>query len=148
MPGLVDSVRTEVATLDVSRRALVHFGVVVGGVFLLLVALAAWRGDGEIGRVAQGFAVGGGALVFLGLTVPRALGPVYRVWMTAALVMGFVMTRVILTLAFVLVFAPIGLLFRVLRRDVLHQRPDAAAPSYWIPRTDGPSGKERLERMY
>ena len=146
MPGLAASVRSEVAALDVSRRALARFGVVVGGVFLGLVALSAW--DGEIGRVAQGFAIVGVALVFFGLALPRALGPVYRVWMTAALVMGFVMTRLVLTLAFVLVFVPVGLVFRLLRRDVLRQRPDPEAPSYWTARTDGPSGKERLERMY
>ncbi len=148
MSGFLATVRTEVAALDVSRRALRRFGVTVGGVFVALAAVSAWRHGGVPGPVGQGFAVAGTALVGLGLAAPGMLGPVYRVWMTAALVMGFAMTRVILTVAFVFVFAPVGLLFRVLRRDVLAQRPDAAAPSYWIRRDDGPSGKERLERMY
>ena len=148
MAGFLATVRTEVAALDVSRQALRRFGLTVGGVFLALVAVSAWRHGGALGPVAQGFAIAGAGLVGLGLAAPAALGPVYRAWMTGALAMGFAMTRVILTAAFVLVFAPIGLLFRVLRRDVLAQRPDAAAPSYWIRRDDGPSGKERLERMY
>lgn len=146
--GFLATVRTEVAALDVSRRALRGFGVAIGGVFLGLVALSAWRTGGPLGPVAQAVAVGGGALVFAGLAAPRALAPVYRVWMTAAIAMGFGMTRVILTVAFALVFTPVGLLFRALRRDPLHQRPDASVPSYWICRDDGPSGKERLERMY
>ena len=148
MTGFLATVRTEVAALDVSWRALRRFGVVVGGVFLGLVALSAWRNDGALGYVAGGFAVSGAALVLVGLAAPRALGPVYRVWMTAAVAMGFVTTRLILTVTFGLVFVPVGLVFRVLRRDTLHQRPDASAPSYWIRRDDGPSGKERLERMY
>ena len=148
MPGFLATVALEVAALDVSRRSLLRFGVVVGGVFLAIAGVAAWRAGGVPGPVAQGFGVVGAALVLVGLAAPQALAPVFRVWMTAAVAMGFVMTRVILTAAFVLVFAPIGLLFRVLRRDVLAQRPDAAATSYWIRRDDGPAAKERLERMY
>jgi hypothetical protein len=148
VPGLLSTVRTEVAALDVTRPALRRFGLAVGGVFLALAAVSAWRHGGALGPVAWGLVAAGGGLVGLGLVAPAALRPVYRAWMTGALVMGFVMTRVILTAAFVLVFVPVGLLFRLLRRDVLHQRPDPSAPTYWIRRTDGPSGKERLERMY
>ena len=156
MAGFLSTVRAEVAALDVSRPALRRFGLAVGGVFLALAAVSAWRtaaGDGAanagaLGPVALGLLVVGGCLVALGATAPAALGPVYRVWMATALAMGFAMTRVILTVAFVFVFVPVGLFFRVIRRDVLQQRLDRAAPSYWIRRTDGPSGKERLERMY
>ena len=148
MAGFLASVRTEVAALDVSRRALRGFGLVVGGVFVALAALSAWRAGGALSAFAWGFAVVGAILVLAGAAVPSALQPVYRVWMTGAVAMGFVMTRVVLTLAFGLVFVPVGLLFRLIRRDVLAQRPDPSAASYWIRRTDGPSGRERLERMY
>ncbi len=148
MPGLLATVRTEVAALDVSRRSLQNFGVLVGGVFLALAGVAAWRASGVPGPVGQGFGVVGALLVLGGLTVPRALGGVYRVWMTAGIVMGFVMTRVILGVVFVGVFTPVGLLFRLLRRDLLAQRPDASVASYWIRRTEGPATRERLERMY
>jgi hypothetical protein len=146
--GFLATVRAETAALDVSRRALRRFGLAVGGVFLALVAVSAWRHGGALGPVARGLLGAGGLLVVLGAAAPGALLPVYRVWMTAALAMGFAMTRVILTVAFVFVFVPVGLVFRLVRRDPLHQRPDPSAPSYWIRRTDGPSGKERLERMY
>ena len=148
MAGFLATVRAEVGALDVSRRALRRFGLAVGGVFLALVAVSAWRHGGALGAGARGLLGVGGLLVGMGLAAPGALLPVYRVWMTAALAMGFAMTRVILTVAFVFLFVPVGLLFRVLRRDALHQRPDPSAPTYWIRRTDGPSGKERLERMY
>ena len=148
MAEFLATVRAEVAALDVSARALRGFGLVVGGVFVALAALSAWRAGGTLSAFAWGFTVVGALLVVAGIAAPRALGPVYRVWMTGAVAMGFVMTRVILTLAFVLVFVPVGLFFRLIRRDVLAQRPDPSAASYWIRRTDGPSGRERLERMY
>ena len=148
MPGLLATVRIEVAALDVSRRSLTRFGLLVGSVLLALAGVAAWRAGSAPGPLGQGVGGVGTLLVLGGLAVPRALAGVYRVWMAAGIVLGFVMTRVILTAAFVLVFTPVGLLFRLLRRDLLDQRPDARAASYWIRRTDGPSSRERLERMY
>ncbi len=148
MTALVATVRREAAGLDVSRGALRRFGLMVGGVFAALAAVGAWRAGGAPGPLGVAFGVAGVGLVVGGLAAPGALRGVYVVWMTAALAMGFVMTRVLLTLAFALVFTPIGLLFRLIGRDALHQRPDRAAASYWIRRTDGPSSRERMERMY
>jgi hypothetical protein len=146
--GFLATVHDEVAGLDVSRRALRHFGLAVGGVFAAFAAVGAWRADGVPGPVGVTFGVVGAVLILGGLAVPRALAPVYRVWMTAAIAMGFVMTRVLLTLAFALVFVPVGLVFRLLRRDALAQRPDRAAPSYWLRHEGGPSARDRMERMY
>lgn len=148
MTALVATVRREAAHLDVSRGALRRFGWMVGGVFAALAAVGAWRAGGVPGPLGVAFGVAGGLLLAGALLAPQALRAVYVVWMTAALAMGFVMTRVLLTLAFVLVFAPVGLLFRLVGRDALHQRPDRAAASYWVRRTDGPSSRERMERMY
>ncbi len=148
MPGLLATVRTEAAALDVSRHSLQNFGVLVGGVFLALAGVAAWHAGGVPGPVGQGFGVVGALLVLGGLAVPRALAGVYRIWMVAGFVMGFVMTRVILGVVFVVVFTPVGLFFRLIRRDLLAQRPDASAASYWIRRAEGPATRERLERMY
>lgn len=148
MPALLTTVRTEVAALDVSRRALRNFGLLVGGAFAALAGVAAWRAGGVPSAAGQGFGIVGAVLVLGGLVAPRALAGVYRVWIAAGIVMGFVMTRVILAVVFAVVFTPVGLLFRLLRRDPLEQRPDPAAASYWIRRTDGPATRERLERMY
>ena len=145
--GFVATVRSEVADLDVSTPALRRFGWLVGAVGLAIALVAAWRGGG-ITPVAAVAGSLGAALVALGTAAPRALRGVYTAWMLAAFAMGFVMTRVILTLAFALVFVPVGLLFRAIGRDVLAQRPDPDAVTYWIARETGPASRERMERMY
>jgi hypothetical protein len=146
--GFLATVHAEVAGLDVSRRALRHFGLAVGGVFAGLAAVAAWRAGDVPGPFGLAFGIVGSVLLIGGVAAPGALARVYRVWMTAAIAMGFVTTRVLLTLTFALVFVPVGLLFRLLRRDVLAQRPDPGAASYWIRHEAGPSARDRLERMY
>jgi len=146
--GFLSTVRAELAALDVSVPALRRFGWMVGGVALALATFVAWRNEWAFTTLVLIASSLGGLLVVFGTVLPRALRPVYLVWMGLAFVLGFVMTRVILTLAFVLVFTPVGLFFRLIRRDVLNQKPDPDAETYWIARDTGPSGKERLERMY
>ncbi|MEO0557826.1 MAG: SxtJ family membrane protein [Bacteroidota bacterium] len=146
--GFLPTVRAELAALDVSVPALRRFGWMVGGVALALAAFVAWRNAWTLTPVATIASSAGGLLVLFGTVAPRWLRPTYLIWMGLAFVLGFVMTRVILSLAFVLVFTPVGLFFRLIRRDVLHQQPDPDAETYWIARDTGPSGKERLERMY
>ena len=146
--GFVATVRSEFAQLDVSRPALRRFGQLVGTVGLAIAAFVAWRNGWATTPVAVVASSLGGLLVGLATVAPRALGAVYRVWMLVAFALGFVMTRVILTLAFALVFVPVGVFFRAIGRDVLNQRPDPDAETYWIARDAGPASRERMERMY
>lgn len=135
--------------MDLSTASLRKFGLVVGAVFAAIALVSAWRNGWSLSPLMTGFAWGGGALLLLGALVPTVLRPLYRVWMTLAFAMGFVMTRVILTLVFVLTVVPIGLVLRALGKDPLAKRLDPDAESYWIHRDDPtPSTRQRLERYF
>ena len=146
--GPLASIRAELRTLDVSVGALRRFGWTVGGVLLTGAALWAWRHGWSWTPPASGVALVGSALVALGTLAPRALRGVHVAWMALAFAMGWTMTRVLLTLAWTLVFVPIGVLFRLTRRDALHRRPDAETATYWRPVEGSGSPKERMERMF
>ena len=68
--------------------------------------------------------------------------------MALAVLMGFIMTRILLTLIFVLLFIPTGLLMRLFGRDPLRRKLDPDAKSYWIRKQYDPESRERLERYY
>jgi hypothetical protein len=107
----------------------------MAGAWSLVATLLWWRS-----RAAAPY-VGLVALLFLltALIRPPVLGPIERAWMKLAALMAAVMTRVILTLTFYLVITPVGLLLRLLRKDVLGLRPDPGAQSFWVPvEPDGP----------
>lgn len=134
--------------LDLSRSTLRRFGWTVGAVFLLLAALAWWKHDGAATPLAQVLGIVGAALVAVGTAWPSGLRPVYRLWMLLAVAMGFVMTRVILTLVFALVATPLGVVRRMLGHDPMRRRrPDG---SLWIVRTDAPDDdpRRRMERTF
>ena len=147
-PGLLATIRAEIATLDVSRGALRNFGLVVGTVFLGIALVIAWKHDWTVAGVVPWFGGIGATLIVIGTLAPAVLRPVHLVWMGLAFVLGFVMTRVILTVAFFALFAPVGLFFRLIHRDVLEQAPDPDATSYWIPRDAPATDRTRLGRLF
>ena len=95
------------------------FGISVGGVLLLIAAFLAWRGRVTAAEVTGGI---GAVLVVLGLTKPMLLKWPSAVWWKFAMVLGYVNARVILTIAFLVVLTPIGLLWRIIGRDPLRRR--------------------------
>lgn len=138
----------ELRALDTSRPALRRFGWVVGGVLLLIGGIVLWRQGWTLSTASQVLFGVGTALVVLGTAVPQALRAVYRGWMALALILGFVMTRVLLTLVFFLVVTPIGLLMRLIGHDPMRRKPDDAAATYWIPKEPHDPSPKRLERYF
>ena len=94
----------------------------------LLWALLLLSGDPSMAVLALALA-GSAVALRHGLEVPGAGR------LALAFVLGFVMTRVLLTLVFYLVVVPIGLLMRLAGKDPLHRRRDPEAPTYALDET-------------
>ena len=120
----------DIRQVETGERQLRKFGLLVGGVFAVLGLLFLARGRSHFPY----FLVPGVVLVGLGLVFPRALREVYVVWMSLALLVGFVVSNVLLTLFFYLVITPLGLAARCFGKDFLRLKLDRQAGSYWIKR--------------
>ncbi len=130
----------EIRHITSDKRSLRKFGITVGVALGLLGLLLLWRQK----EVYLYLLILGAVFLGLGLAWPGVLKPVHRVWMTIAVLMGWLMTRVILTVLFFVLITPISLLGRVLGRGFLEKSFDREASSYWIKRT----GKARAETDY
>lgn len=69
--------------------------------------------------------------VILSLIFPRLFRSFYRAGMTASFHVGQVMGKVLLTLLFLLVVTPLGLLLRLMGKDLLRLKRDPAAGTFW-----------------
>ena len=86
-------VHEDIQQLPTGARELRKFGLMVGGVFLLLGAYCLWRH-----RAAWPWLVTPGALlVFLGLLAPLSLKQIYVGWMALAFTLGVGVSTVLLT---------------------------------------------------
>jgi hypothetical protein len=89
-------------------------------------------------------------LAAIGLAAPAVLKPFYKGWMILAVMMGWVMTRVVLTLVYYLVLTPIAFLGRVFGEQFLQLKlkRTGETTSYWIRRSGPPRDKSDYERQF
>lgn len=85
-------------------------------------------------------------LVLLGLFMPSWLSPILKWWMFLARIIGWINTKVLLTIVFVFIVTPIALMMRLFGHDELHLK-NKQQESYWIARTEKLE-KNFLERQY
>jgi hypothetical protein len=128
------------ATKQMSRE----FGLTVGIAFLVLGGILFW-----LGKAAYPYLLGfGAAFLLAGIAVPVALNPVQKVWMGASRAIGWVMTNIILSIAFFLIVTPIGLVLRLSGRKLLDLEIDRSAASYWRRKGAGASDPSQCESQY
>jgi hypothetical protein len=114
-----------------SERDLQKFGLTVGGVLLAIGLLLFYFEKPS----AIFFAVIGGLLILFGAVLPKILKPLNRIWMSLAIVLGFIMSRVILTILFYLVLTPIGILAKLVGKKFMILKYDKSTKTYWEKRT-------------
>lgn len=120
------------------------FGALFVFVFSVLAAWQGWRG-------AQGlmFLWLGLAIITAGVTLLRPvwLTPLNRAWMTLGHLLGHIVSPVVLGMMYAVLIVPVGLIMRIVGRDIMHRRftPDA---SYWQERTDGAMSTERFKNQF
>lgn len=130
--------------LDLSNDSLRKFGWTMCAC-LILVGLALFLKHNPLSRMFWG---GGVIFLILGQFLPGVLKPVYRLWMGIAFCLGWVNTRIILMLVYYLAVTPIGLMMRLLRKDILNLRLEKDARTYWLKREIRNSAKESYERIF
>ncbi len=120
----------DIKNIKETKKDLRKFGLTVGIVLVILAALLFWFNKptylyfGGIGLF----------LVISALLIPVILKPLNKIWMILAIILGWIMTRVILTILFYLVLTPVGLIAKLFRKDFLDLKLDTNVDTYWIKR--------------
>jgi hypothetical protein len=118
--------------------------LLVGGVLLAIAAWNLYRGRMVIVAV---FGVVGASLLVVGLLLPAVARVFHTAWMRFASALGYVNSRVLLTLMYYLVLTPYGFAMRLAGRDPLKRRAKPGE-SYWIPRKTTRQTREQFERLF
>lgn len=116
-------------------------------VAVVLLVCAAWNYHRGRTMAVEVLGVVAVALLFMGLFVPPLARGFHLAWMRFARALGYVNSRVLLTLLFYGFFVPYGLVSRLVGRDPLHRR----APnrdSYWMPRKTTRQTRAQFERLF
>jgi hypothetical protein len=65
-----------------------------------------------------------------------------------AIVLGFFVTKIILSVLFYVMFTIIGVIARTFHHDMLDEEYDAEATTYWKPYQPPKDAKKHLERQF
>jgi hypothetical protein len=119
-----------------SPAELRRFGLALGAGLSVLGSILLWR-DKSAAPWILGVAA---TLLLLAILRPQLLGPLEKVFARVARVVTKALTYLVLTLTFILVITPMGLVMRLLRRDPLALKPAPDQSSFWIEvEPDGPT---------
>ena len=86
------------------------------------------------------------SLIFLilGLINSKILNPLNRIWFKFGIILGKIFSPLVMGLIFFLVVTPIGLIMRILRKDILNLKFNKK-DTYWI---DVKSPKSKMKNQY
>ena len=137
-------IKEELKLIDNSDNAVKKTGLTVG-VVLLIISMLLWYLD-KLTFIY--FSTIGGLFVILAVIAIPVLRPFHKLWMMLALLMGFVMSRVILTLLYYLVLTPIGLFAKIVGKKFMPLGFDKNASSYWEKRENMVKQQIDYERQF
>lgn len=81
-----------------------------------------------------------GAFLAVALVAPQILAPLNRLWFKFGMLLARIINPIVMLIIYVVTILPIGFLLRLGGKDLLRQKMDTDADSYWILRA--PPGPE------
>lgn len=136
----IRAAQREPSNRDLTILALL-FLIIPGLIGLYLVF---WKGSGA-GYIWM--------IVGAALAVSRLIRPlfktIYSLWLGFSVVLGYFISRALLTIIFFLILTPTGLIMWIVGKDPMDRKWDHGAESYWIKREeDSNLNLERYEKQF
>jgi hypothetical protein len=88
------------------------------------------------------------AIIFVGLAIflPKSLDPIYRVWMKIGLYVGWLESRIVLSIVFFTILTPMAFIMKLFNRDTMTRKFDFHVQTYRISSKIHPSSG--MEKPY
>lgn len=132
--------------MNKERKNLLVFGYGLA----IILAFIGWRnsahhGMGILPIILWSFA---GLFTVVSLVNVELLKPFYKKWMIGAHFIGNIISAIILSFMFYAVFGIVGIILRVMKKDLMDRKIDKNSKSYWIFREPKPFEKEAYTRQF
>jgi len=134
----------EIKNIKRTNKDILNFGLLIGGIIAVIGFITVFYNSPAFTYLIPiGFTIAA-----LGFIAPIILKPFYLVWMTLAVLLGFVSTRVILIILFYLIITPIGFVSKMFGKDPMERKIDKNSNSYWTYRENKKYEKIDTERQF
>lgn len=133
----------EIRHLNPTKKDLKWFGVIIGVFLCIIVFLMLRKGNFHlILLLISSF------FIVVALLRPFLLNPFYKVWMSLALVMGWIMSRIILTVLFLTLITVLASIIRLLKKDFVASKIEPKLKTYWLDKKKAVKSKESYLKQF
>ena len=134
----------EIKNIKSKKNDIRNFGLIIGAVLIAIVMLLFWK-EKQSYHILMTVGV---VLCVTSLILPVILKPFYFAWMTFAVILGWIMTRVILSLVFYGIITPIGLFSRLVGKEFLNLKLNKTENTYWNHRRKHSLKKANYQKQF
>ena len=126
------SMINEIRNIPITKRNLRQFCLLIGLIFFIVSAYFYYNDN----RVSSLYPFG--CLFFIAIAViyPYLVKPIFYLWMIFGIIIGWFMSRIILTGVFFFIMTPIGLIGRLINYQFIELKWDKNKTSYWNERLE------------
>jgi len=135
---------SEIKNIKESPADLRKFGLTIGIVLFLLTVLLLWL-DKTSWPV---WGITGIIIILSALLFPVILKPFNKIWMSLAIILGWIMTRVILSILFYFALTTLRFIAMIFNKRFLNLKIDRSADTYWEKREKKPFDPSTYERQF
>ena len=134
----------EIKNIKTKKKDIQSFGITIGIIFLIIAGFLFYK-EKEAFQLLLYLA---SSFICLSFLFPGILKPIYLVWMIFAVILGWFMTRLILSLLFFLVVTPIALVLKLVGKDLLELKKQEVRGSYWNKRVSQKERNQNYEKQF
>ena len=134
----------EIKNIKSKKNDLKNFGLIIGALLIAIVMLLFWKEKQSYDILM----IVGVVLCVTSLILPVIFKPFYIAWMTFAVILGWIMTRVILSLVFYGIITPTGLFSRLVGKEFLNLKLNKTENTYWNHRRKHSLKKANYEKQF
>ena len=122
----------EIKNIKSEKSDLRKFGITIGILLMIIAGILFWKEKESF----QIFLTIGAVLCVFSVVIPVILKPIYWIWMIFATILGWIMTRVILSILFYVIITPIGFIPRIFGKQFIELKWNKKNSTYWNYRSD------------
>lgn len=137
-------IQEKIDNIDQSTEELRKFSLVISIALILVGGYLGYYGS----LLFLPLFFGAFLLLLLGACCPSVLKPLQKGWMTLAILIGWLVSRVVISFMFYFVLTPIGLFGKAVGKEFLQYEISEGEKSYWNDRDEPDRDPSYYEKQY
>tara|TARA_B100001142_G_C14334001_1_gene655188 strand:- start:722 stop:1132 length:411 start_codon:yes stop_codon:yes gene_type:complete len=133
----------EIQNIKSNKKELRSFGIIVGSILTIIAGILFYKEN----PFCDMFFYFGAIFIFLGIFLYQILKPFYIIWMTFAVIIGWFMTRLILSILFYSIMLIIAIIAKIVGKDFLYLQSNNNE-SYWNLRDKDQEYNQDYEKQF